>query len=115
MKLLKTYISGNQIRQSVGDNVTDISNPIDVLNSWNDQFTLRKEKGEKLGLRNPQVGAYHAIIAHWTFSTETGTVVLPTGTGKTETMLSVFVSERLRKLLVIVPSDPFSSSFATRT
>ena len=30
---------------------------------------------------------------------------MPTGTGKTETMLALLVSERFERLLVIVPTD----------
>ncbi|MBN2776909.1 MAG: DEAD/DEAH box helicase family protein [Bacteroidales bacterium] len=114
MKLLKEYLAGNQIRQSVDDSVSDFSTPIDVLNSWINQFRIIKEEGEILGLRNPQIGAFHAILSHWTSSSETGTVVLPTGTGKTETMLSVLVSERINKLLVIVPSDPLRSQISNK-
>ena len=58
------------------------------------------------GLRVPQAGALHAVLAQWsTGSSEPATVVLPTGTGKTETMVSLFASERPERLLVVVPSD----------
>ncbi len=33
------------------------------------------------------------------------TVVMPTGTGKTETMLALLVAAKLLRLLVLVPSD----------
>ena len=36
------------------------------------------------GLRLPQIGAIHAIHAHWSVSHEPATIVMPTGTGKTE-------------------------------
>jgi superfamily II DNA or RNA helicase len=114
MKTLTAKISGNEIRQSVDDTVSEFSLPYEVLDSWAGNFTLKKEEGSTKGLRNPQVGAYHSIISHWTFTKQIGTVVLPTGTGKTETMLSVFVSERLGKLLVIVPSDPLRSQISKK-
>lgn len=58
------------------------------------------------GLRTAQLGAMHAILSHWTVNdTDPGTVVMPTGTGKTETMLSVFANQGLSHLLVIVPTD----------
>lgn len=114
MKTLTTKISGNEIRQSVHDSVSVFSTPSEVLQSWSGNFIVKKEEGPTKGLRNPQVGAYHAIISHWTYTEQTGTVVLPTGTGKTETMLSVFVSERLGKLLVIVPSDPLRSQISKK-
>lgn len=57
------------------------------------------------GLRHPQVGALYAALAHWKASEEPATIVMPTGTGKTETMLTVFAHQRCERLLVIVPSD----------
>lgn len=114
MRTLTVKISGNEIRQSVNDAVSNFSAPLEVLDSWAGNFTLKKEDDSTRGLRNPQVGAYHSIISHWTFTNQIGTVVLPTGTGKTETMLSVFVSERLAKLLVIVPSDPLRSQISKK-
>ena len=57
------------------------------------------------GFRPPQIGALHAIKAHWVVSDAPATLVMPTGTGKTEMMLGVFVSENIEKLLVIAPSD----------
>lgn len=114
MKTLKKFIAGNPIRQSVNDNVSGFYTPENVLNSWTNQFRLRKEDGDNLGLRNPQIGAFHAILSHWTFNSEIGTIVLPTGTGKTETMLSVLVSEKIAKLLVIVPSDPLRNQISNK-
>ena len=55
-------------------------------------------------LRPPQWGALHAVTAHWTASpNEPATVVMPTGTGKTEAMLALFAHSRPNRLLVIVP------------
>ena len=79
--------------------------PADVLSSWNGAFQLVEEEGDTLGLRSPQVGALYATLAHWTVSEGEATVVLPTGTGKTETMLAVYTHQCLKKLLVIVPTD----------
>ena len=45
-------------------------------------------------------------ILFWYFS---ATVVLPTGTGKTETMLATQVYRRLGRSLVLVPSDTLRS------
>lgn len=56
-------------------------------------------------LRPPQVGALHAIAAHWTLTTDPATIVMPTGTGKTETMLACVAGLRCGPTLVIVPSD----------
>jgi len=114
MKLFTTKISGNEIRQHVADEVAAFSRPSEAIQSWVDNFILVKESSTSEGLRNPQVGAIHSILSHWTHSTEIGTVVLPTGTGKTETMLSVLISEQIEKLLVIVPTDPLRSQIANK-
>lgn len=85
------------------------STPEQVLESWKDKFFFREEDSEAgtPGLRPPQIGALHAIAAHFAVGKrfEPATVVLPTGTGKTETMLSLQVYKRLARTLVIVPSD----------
>lgn len=79
--------------------------PNEVLESWKNQF-IYKEEGEGCpGLRKPQLGALHAILGHFLAPNDVATVVLPTGTGKTETMLSAMVAGRCRKLLVTVPSN----------
>ena len=46
----------------------------------------------QVGLRRPQLGALHAIHAHWSTKSDVATVVMPTGTGKTETMLAAMIS-----------------------
>lgn len=57
------------------------------------RFVGDDEAGEgRIGLRRPQMGALHAIHAHWSTSKDVATVVMPTGTGKTETMLATLVS-----------------------
>lgn len=85
----------------------------EIEKSWKDQFRFRVEEvdtnGTVLpgseGLRPPQVGALHAIGAHWSiYPHEVATVVMPTGTGKTETMLCAVVNYRQGPTLVVVPS-----------
>jgi len=82
-----------------------------VVASWRDSFAIREarpaEKGtpSRPGFRKPQVGAIHAVLAHATRSTSPATVVMPTGTGKTETMLALEVAQSVERLLVIVPND----------
>ena len=66
------------------------------------------------GLREPQIGAIHAIHAHWTVSKQPATIVMPTGTGKTEVMLSILVSQQLTRLLVVVPTDALRTQIANR-
>lgn len=79
----------------------------EVINSWQSKFHFKiedQEKGEP-GLRQPQIGALHMILGHLSLPLTTATVVLPTGTGKTETMISALVAHQCPKLLVTVPSD----------
>jgi hypothetical protein len=79
----------------------------DIIQSWDSSFRYIEENPSQNieGLRLPQIGALHAIQSHWTVSDEPATIVMPTGTGKTETMLSTLVSCKCSKRLVIVPTD----------
>lgn len=73
----------------------------DIIKSWenNLNYDLLEKK-----LRKPQLGALYALKSHFTVSDNEATVVMPTGTGKTETMLSYIVSEKLEQVLIILPS-----------
>ena len=79
----------------------------DVLDSWiTNQFKYPEGKSEtKKGFRSAQLGAIFAIKSHWTVSNSTATVVMPTGTGKTEVMIATVVSEGCKKTCIIVPSN----------
>lgn len=68
-------------------------------------FTAEDAANKRPGLRPPQIGALHAIAAHWSVSQVPALVVMPTGTGKTEVMLAAMVMHRPQRLLVVVPSD----------
>ncbi len=87
-----------------------------VLESWDEAFSYVQEDSarNKIGLRSPQIGALHAIHAHWTVTESTATIVMPTGTGKTETMLSILISMRCPRLLVVVPTDALRSQIADK-
>src|SRR5690625_2176531 len=84
-------------------------NPInksEIINSWEISYKEKVSRNEhESGLRLPQFGALSAIRAHWTVSNSPATIVLPTGTGKTETMFATIVSERIEKTLIIVPTN----------
>jgi superfamily II DNA or RNA helicase len=93
-----------------------------IRTSWRDALEIREERHDdetlqRPGLRSPQVGAIHAVKAHWVVSEAPATVVMPTGTGKTETMLALLVVEDVKCLLVLVPTDALreqvSNKFAT--
>lgn len=89
-----------------------------VSNSWQDAVRLREgclaRNGQpaRLGFRRPQVGALHAALAHATRSIEPATIVMPTGTGKTETMLALNALQRFERLLVVVPTDALREQIA---
>lgn len=78
-----------------------------VRESWRQDFHFIEEDIENNipGLRLPQVGAIYAILSHLKVGESVGTVVMPTGTGKTEAMLSVLVANQCEKVLVTVPTD----------
>jgi superfamily II DNA or RNA helicase len=92
----------------LGDLQSHADTPAKVLEAWVNKFRFRTgdEKSGSPGLRTPQVGALHAISAHFAVGQafDPATVVLPTGTGKTETMLATQVYRRLERTLVLVPS-----------
>ena len=84
----------------------NIITPIQIAESWDGQFTFKKETSKSSGLRSPQLGALYAILAHIEEgSSQNGIIVMPTGTGKTETMLSFMVANKCHKVFVVVPSD----------
>jgi superfamily II DNA or RNA helicase len=87
-----------------------------ILESWTGAFSYVQEDpaGQIAGLRGPQIGAVHAVHSHWSISDAPATIVMPTGTGKTETMLSILVSARCPKLLVVVPTDTLRSQLAAK-
>ncbi len=83
----------------------------EITNSWINAFSFvqeRKDEHDEIilkGLRPPQIGGLHAIGAHWSLYNQPATIVMPTGTGKTETMLATLVAFRPGKVLIIVPSQ----------
>ena len=62
--------------------------------------------GARAGLRRPQIGAVHAVLGYWASAPQQpATVVMPTGTGKTDTMIALLATGQVQRLLVVVPSD----------
>lgn len=93
-----------------------VKTPEEVANTWVDKFRLVTENEEMniKGLRPPQIGALYSIMAHIQNSEDRAIIVMPTGTGKTETMLATLISNRCRKLLISVPSDSLRSQIAEK-
>ncbi|MAK61010.1 MAG: helicase [Ponticaulis sp.] len=98
------------------DEISKLCN--EIGSSWSDGVAFAKEQTDgdqviKPGFRSPQIGALHALQAHWTVSEKIATVVMPTGTGKTETMIAAGLQERAKCILVIVPSDALRTQIAS--
>ena len=98
--------------------MNDTKNSSDIVSSWARHFTFREDRPDlnQAGLRKPQLGALHAISAYFSLkkNMEPATVVLPTGTGKTETMLAVMVYRQLPKLLILVPSNSLRNQISEK-
>lgn len=80
-------------------------NPIEIAKSWKGLFRFKKATRTEKGLRSPQIGALHALLAHAEDGEDSAIVVMPTGTGKTETMLAFLIANVCEKVFIIVPSD----------
>ncbi|MCC9138704.1 DEAD/DEAH box helicase [Pontibacter silvestris] len=104
----KDFRSNNlKIKKWLRNPALQDTDPSSVITSWSGKFKVVKEDPaiRKPGLRSPQVGALYSILAHLQNAEEIGIVVMPTGTGKTETMLCSLIANQCEKLLVAVPSD----------
>lgn len=90
--------------------------PEEVVNTWSDKFKFIKENEQEniKGLRPPQIGALYSILAHFQNPDDKAIVVMPTGTGKTETMLATLISNCCKRLLVSVPSDSLRTQISDK-
>lgn len=81
-----------------------------ILDGCRGKFSFHAEERDdsgniiSKGLRPPQIGGLHAIGAHWSQYQQPATVVMPTGTGKTETMLATLAAYLPGTILIVVPS-----------
>ena len=86
----------------------DLLMPEQILSSWSAvsfSFPNGDDDSTNKGFRTAQLGAIYAIKAHWTVSSAPATIVMPTGTGKTETIIAAILSERRKKTCIVVPSQ----------
>lgn len=117
MTIRESTVGNNEIwwlEDGRGSHGWQPATPQTVTDSLAGCFRFASEDETGQGLRAPQLGALHAILAlRSTERTEPITIVMPTGTGKTETMLAAFAHSP-RKTLVIVPSDALRTQTARK-
>ena len=61
-------------------------------------------EGSSPGMRQPQLGALHAVAAHFTRFSDPAIVTMPTGSGKTAVISAVPFLLRAERVLVLTPS-----------
>ena len=91
--------------------------PEEIRDSYVDAFSYLEADPDlgRSGLWAPQLGAIHSVLGYWTTGAgDPATVVMPTGTGKTEAMIGLFVAGRIERVLVIVPSDALRTQIADK-
>lgn len=117
MSVGKRAVGKNQITwlvEGTGGHGDVPRSPEDVSASLIDNFHFRVARDGVPGLRPPQLGALHALLAAQTVESDDAmTVVMPTGTGKTETMLAAFAVDP-KRTLVMVPSDALRQQIAAK-
>jgi superfamily II DNA or RNA helicase len=114
----RVAVHGNELWWLGGDgagaHVSEPTDADDVARSLQGSFSFIEESDTEAGLRPPQLGALHSILAYRsTEEPDPITVVMPTGTGKTETMLAAYCHSPLRTL-VVVPSDALRTQIAEK-
>ncbi|WP_372167418.1 DEAD/DEAH box helicase [Xanthomonas axonopodis] len=89
-----------------------------VYRSWADHnlnFAIMGPANGFAGFRKPQRAAAFAVFSHLDSDPGVpGTVVMPTGTGKTDTIFAIIIAGRFRRTLLIVPSDALRTQIGDR-
>lgn len=89
--------------------------PETVLDRLRGSFELVDGGVGGVGFRTPQLGAVHSVLGYWTTEpSREATVVMPTGTGKTDTMVALFAAVCPPRLLIVVPSDALRTQVAEK-
>ena len=90
--------------------------PNEITASWRGKFLYKKEdiQNSIFGLRAPQLGAIYAFMSKAQIHHGRNIIVMPTGTGKTETMLSILIANQCTKVLVTVPSDALREQLSNK-
>lgn len=96
--------------------VNDTLTPEELAQTWRGKFTfVEEDKVINLpGLRVPQAEAIHAWLSSQHSRKNRATIVMPTGTGKTETMLGIMVAAQCKKILVTVPHDALREQLSNK-
>lgn len=87
-----------------------------ILETWKmNHFIFKEERTDSIGLRPPQLGGIYAALGYdKSDKGYSATVIMPTGTGKTETILSIIIAGKFNRTLVVVPSDALRSQTAKK-
>jgi len=89
-----------------------------IAKQWKDyQFPLHEEgtTHNGSGFRKPQLAAICAIKAFFSMDdSEPGLVVMPTGTGKTDVIISSIIFNALTHVLILVPNTALKKQLAKR-
>ncbi len=105
MKTIKYEIGNNKVVQIQYGSEATLLDVDTIISSWKNAVSFYVQDGNSPGFRPAQLGALFSIKSHWIVSNEPATVVMPTGTGKTETMIATVVSEMIGRTLIVVPSN----------
>lgn len=90
----------------------------DVYRSWAENrvnFALASDLNEGRGFRRPQRAAAFAVLSHLDVDpAKPATVVMPTGTGKTDTIFALVIAGLFKRTLLVVPSDSLRGQMTER-
>lgn len=76
------------------------------------RLSIREGVAPNSGLRRGQVGALHALAAHFIERNEPAIVSLPTGYGKTAVLTAACFLLQAQRVLVVTPTNPLRSQAA---
>lgn len=90
----------------------------EVYRSWADNrisFGLANGANGEHGFRRPQRAAAFAVLSHLDMApAKPATVVMPTGTGKTDTIFALMLAGLFKRTLLVVPSDALRTQMSER-
>ncbi|MDN5543564.1 MAG: DEAD/DEAH box helicase family protein, partial [Acinetobacter sp.] len=66
---------------------------------------VQQRQEPNAGFRTGQLGALHAVLAHFSVQDDPALICLPTGYGKTSLMMALPYLLRADRVLIVEPSD----------